>query len=122
MQLLIPKAVFYELSRQKGKSGADGFEALPKKARAGQLHHDEKLDMFFDDDAVCGKGRSSSRRVEKLQARGGSPEARGAAPKLGAQPRAPEALGGRGRRPRHRKCSGAGAKEEPEKGPDGVLL
>ena len=35
--------------------GADGFEALPKKARAGQLHHDEKLDMFFDDDAVCGK-------------------------------------------------------------------
>lgn len=38
--------------------GADGFEQLPKRARAKQLHHDDKLDMFFDDDAVCGKVKS----------------------------------------------------------------
>ena len=38
--------------------GADGFEQLPKRARAKQLHHDDKLDMYFDDDAVCGKVKS----------------------------------------------------------------
>ena len=58
--------------------------------------------------------RSSSR--EKLQARGGSPEARGAAPKLGAQPRAPEALGGRGRRPRASPRTGAGAPGGEDRG------
>ena len=58
--------------------------------------------------------RSSSR--EKLQARGGSPEARGAAPKLGAQPRAPEALGGRGRRPRASPRPGAGAPGGEDRG------
>ena len=58
--------------------------------------------------------RSSSR--EKLQARGGSPEARGGSPELGAQPRAPEALGGRGRRPRASPRTGAGAPGGEDRG------
>ena len=59
--------------------GADGFEQLPKRARAKQLHHDDKLDMYFDDDAVCGKVKSLRSLVCGECVRGGRRRLRGPA-------------------------------------------
>ena len=40
--------------------GADAFAELPVRARSRELHHDKKLNIFFDDLAVC-------REVEQLR-------------------------------------------------------
>ena len=39
---------------------ADAFAELPGRARSRELHHDKKLNIFFDDQAVC-------RKVEQLR-------------------------------------------------------